>query len=676
MGTSARLLRSAPEQEPYRDCSGTTIGPAGRFLMALRHSDIESPADALFRQALAHHRESRNLEALAAYERVLQMQPRHVPALTALSFLALQSNDAERARRLTSAVLEADASNGVAHLLHGHAQLQLGRPMAALASYERASASQPDLAEAHFYLGNVQSELGRHAEAVVSYEQGLRITPRAAEIHNNRGNSLYSLGRYAEAIDSYNHAIDAMPQSAEPYFNRGVALFELKRFGAALSSYDEAIALEPGYAEAHLNRGNVLKRLDQPEAALAGYARAIELEPDYADAHCNRGNVQSELRRVDEALASYDAAISIAPGYADAHCNRGNLLADMMRFEEALQSFDRAIAANPEYAQAYFCKSLVSLLLGDWENGWRDFEWRWKNEHCASSREKREFSQPLWLGEEPLAGRTILLHGEQGFGDIIQFCRYATLVAARGARVILEAPRSLANLLRSLQGIAQVMTRGEAPPHFDYHCPLLSLPLAFGTTPATIPARTPYLRSRDARAKYWRDKLGERTKPRVGLVWSGGFRPDQPELREVNKRRNMPLTEMAALMRPGLEFYSLQKGEPADTELAQLQANGSIGPLIDFTGELNDFEQTAALIEQLDLVISVDTSAAHLAGAVGKPVWILNRLDTCWRWFLDRTDTPWYPTARIYRQERAHDWTGVVSRVREDLGRLAESGSI
>jgi tetratricopeptide (TPR) repeat protein len=643
--------------------------------MALMDSGTESSADVFFSQALAHQRDSRNEEARVAYERVLQMRPHHVPALTFLSVIALQSNNPERAIQLTATAIEVDPSNAVAHLMQGHAHLQLERRMAALACYERAGTLQPELAEAHFHQGNVQSDLGRHAEAIASYERGLRITPRAAEMYNNRGNSLRILKHYAEAICSYDQAIAAMPQIAEPYFNRGLALHELKRYEAALASYDAALAIRPEYAEAHLSRGNALERLHQPEAALVSFSRAIELKADYAEAHCNRGNVLSGLGRLDAALASYDAAISIAPAYADAHCNRGNLLGDMMRFEEALQSFDRAIAVDPGYAQARFCKSLVSLLLGDWDCGWREFEWRWTNEHCASSREKREFSQPLWLGEQPLAGRTLLLHSEQGLGDIIQFCRYATLVAERGARVVLEAPPSLANLLRSLQGVAQVVVHGEMLPPFDYHCPLLSLPLAFGTTPATIPAQLSYLRSSAARATYWRDKLGERNRPRVGLVWSGGSRPDQPELWAVNDRRNIRLTEMAALMHPGLEFYSLQKGEPAESELTKLKVNGWNGPeLIDFTGELHDFEETAALIEQLDLVISVDTSTAHLAGAVGKPVWILNRFDTCWRWFLDRTDSPWYPTARIYRQHRARDWSDVVSRVRADLARFADSG--
>jgi hypothetical protein len=641
------------------------------------NTGIEAVADGFFRQALAHHRAERIEEARAAYEKVLQFQPRHVAALTFLSMIALQSKDPKRALRLAAEALQSDPSNAAAHLMQGNAHFDLQRPTAALASYERAIAPKPDLAEAHFRRGNVLSDLGRHQEAVVSYDRALALTPQAAEVHNNRGNSLRILKRYAEAVDGYGRAIAAAPCIAEPHFNQGLALYELDRPTEALASFDRAIALRPEYAEAHLSRGNALKRLSQPQAALASYQRAVQLKGDYAEALCNQGNVQSELGRFDAALASYDAAIAAAPGYADAHCNRGNLLGDMMRFEEALQSFDLAIAADPGYAQARYCKSLVSLLLGDWESGWRDFEWRWENPHCASIKERRNFPQPQWLGAEPLEGRSILLYGEQGLGDVIQFCRYATLVAERGARVILQAPRALGNLLRSLPGVAQVVAPGEPLPHFDFHCPLLSLPLAFHSTPATIPARVPYLRSSIGKSQQWRDKLGAAAKPRVGVVWSGGFRADQPELWAVNNRRNIPLAEMAGLIHPGMEFYSLQKGEPAESELAQCKAGAGAAPeLIDVARELHDFEDTAALIEQLDLVISVDTSTAHLAGALGKPVWILNRFDTCWRWFLQRTDSPWYPTARIYRQERPHDWSGVVGRVRADLARFAATGVI
>ena len=277
----------------------------------------------------------------------------------------------------------------------------------------------------------------------------------------------------------------------------------------------------------------------------------------------------------------------------------------------------------------------------------------------------------MWLGDGTLAGKTILLHCEQGLGDSLQFCRYTTLVARLGARVVLEVPPALRNLFAALDGVAELVVLGDPLPHFDCHCPLMSLPLAFGTTLTTIPADAPYLRADAAKVLRWRQRLGERRRPRVGLVWSGGFRPDQPELWAVNSRRNVPLSMLASLAGLALDFYSLQKGQPAEAELARLTASGWDGPHIaDVSAELGDFSDTAALIEALDLVVSVDTSTAHLTGALGKPVWILNRFDTCWRWLLDRTDSPWYPTARLYRQPTAGDWGAVLAQVRADLAAL------
>ena len=279
-----------------------------------------------------------------------------------------------------------------------------------------------------------------------------------------------------------------------------------------------------------------------------------------------------------------------------------------------------------------------------WCLAFREFEWRWENEHCVTRREKRSFAQPLWQGAECLEGKSIFVHSEQGLGDTIQFCRYVPLLAARGATVIVEAPPPLRQLLQDLSGVAQCIVRGDVVPSFDYYCPLLSLPLAFGTMLDTVPATAPYLRARPERVRYWETWLGESTRPRVGLVWSGGFRADQPELWGVNERRNIPLGLLAALKHPQIEFFSLQKGQPAEDELTALLARGWEGPsIVDLTRDLIDFEETAALIEQLDLVISVDTSTAHLAGALGKPVWLLNRFDTCWRWLRDRGDSPLVP---------------------------------
>jgi tetratricopeptide (TPR) repeat protein len=631
-----------------------------------------SPVERKFQEALALHQQSRFAEAQSAYGQVLHWQPRHVQALTFLGAIALESGEVPRALELMQKALEADPSGVAAHLLHGHALAQIKRHEEAVASYDCAIALRPDLADAHFCRGNALHELGRHADALASYDQALAHKPGAPEIHNNRANALRRLGKNETAIAGYQRAIELSPQLAEAYFNRGLAQHELKRHEAALASYDEAIAVDAGHAEAHCSRGTTLHVLQRPHEALASFDRAIAIRPNHARAYSNRGNVLAALDRLDEALASYDRALALAPDDPDIHCNRGNLLGDLGRHGEALASLDQAIALDPHHALAHFSRSFVHLARGDFERGWRDFEWRWKNAHCVTSRERRTFREPLWLGDAPLAGKTILVYCEQGLGDTIQFCRYAALLEKRGARVIFEVPRALQSLFGGLQGVSHLLTQGEPLPPFDYHCPLMSLPLALKTTMQTIPSSVPYLRADPERMRRWSDKLSVRTRPRVGLVWSGGLRPDQPELWAVNNRRNIPLAKLARLKRGDVEYHSLQKGQPAENELAALQADDSAGPAVfNHAHELGDFAETAALITQLDLVISVDTSTAHLAGALGTPVWVLNRFDTCWRWLLNRADSPWYPTLRLYRQQRAGDWDGVVQAVRRDLAGFA-----
>jgi tetratricopeptide (TPR) repeat protein len=587
-----------------------------------------------FREALALHREARLDDAAAAYRRVLERQPRHVHALNFLATIAYQADDFEQAQELASRALEVD----------------------------------PKYVGAHFIRGKALERLGRHAQAVLSYDEVIALDATLAEAHNNRGNALRCLNRHEAALLSYERVIALLPDLPEPHFNRGLALHGLNRYDAALASFDRALDLEPRYAEAHYARGNVLKDLRRLGAALASYDQAIAARAEYAAAFVNRGNVLAELERFAAALASYDRAIALDPDHADAHCNRGSLLSDLGRHEEALASLDRALAIDPEHALAHFMRAFVCLVRGDLLTGFREFEWRWRCAQCVTSREKRDFAQPQWSGAESLDGKTILVHCEQGLGDTIQFCRYVQPLAAKGARVVFEVPPALRGLLASLDGVSHWVLRGEPLPPFDTHCPMLSLPLAFATTLATVPCATPYLRASRERLHYWQHKLGARTRPRVGLVWSGGSRPDQPELWAVNRRRNIPLALLAALKHPGIEFHSLQKGQPAEGELDELLANGWDGPaLVNHTAELSDFAETAALIEQLDLVISVDTSTAHLAGALGKPVWLLNRFDGCWRWLCDRSDSPWYPSLKVYRQTQRGDWDGVIRRVRVDL---------
>jgi tetratricopeptide (TPR) repeat protein len=633
----------------------------------------ESVSDARFREALALHRQSRFDEAATAYRRVLECNPRHAQALTFLGVIAFQSNQFERALGFANGALELDPHSAATHLIQGHCFARLNQFEAAVGSYDRAIALNPDFADAHRHRADILDQLGRHLAALSSYDKALELQPDTAEIHNNRANALRGLQRYEAAIVGYDRAIALAPHLPEPYFNRGLAQHELKLCDAALLSYDRAISINPRYAEAYYSRANVLKDMRRLNAALSSYDQAVELRSGYAEAYVNRGNVLGELERFDAALASYDSALSLTPGYADAHCNRGILLSGLQRDRDALHSLDRAIAIDPNHALAHFTRSLVYLVLGDLQNGWREFEWRWNNEHCVTSREKRNFRQPLWLGDEPIGGRTILVHCEQGLGDTIQFSRFVKLLAERGATVIFEVPESLYELLRgSLEGVALWVRRGEPLPPFECYCPLLSLPLAFETTLETIPSEIPYLRADPRRVQYWRERLGARTGLRVGVVWSGGVRPDLPELQPLNDRRNIPLRKLAALKLANIEFVSLQKGQPAEGELAELKASCWEGPeLLDHTRELHDFGETAALIEQLDLVISVDTATVHLAGALGKPVWMLDRFDACWRWLRDRSDSPWYPSVRLYRQRQRGDWEGVVQRVRRDLEHLA-----
>jgi tetratricopeptide (TPR) repeat protein len=626
---------------------------------------------AKLQQAVSYHQSGRLGRAEALYEEILRDQPRNAVALHMLGLCAAQNKNLERSVALIGKALELDPNNAIAYNNRGSALQELEQWPAALANFNRAITLQPGYAKAHYNCGRVLRELEQLDGALGSFERAVAIKADYAEAHSGRGLVFYELGRLAESLTSYDRAVAADPNLAEAWFSRGVLLKRLGQKDEALASYDRAIAVQDEYAEAHFNRGNLLHELGRRDAALASFERAIAIRPHYAQAHCNRAVILQEVNQLAEALASLDRAIDIEPAYTEAHLNRGVVLHELQRLDAALASYDKAIAIDPEFPEAHFYRSLTLLLAGDFERGWVDHEWR---SRCKGASKVQEASQaPQWHSRktESLAGKTVLLRAEQGLGDTIQFCRYATAVAELGATVILEVQRPLMSLLAGLEGASRVIGQGDALPGFDHQCTLMSLPLAFGTTVSSVPAAVPYLRSSAEKLDFWKEKLGDRRKARVGLVWSGGFRAGRPELWPVNDRRNIPLAKLAPLRHADIEFISLQKGRPAESELAELTYVGWDGPaLTDFSPLLNDFSDTAALIEQLDLVISVDTSTAHLAGALGKPVWILNRFDSCWRWLTQRTDSPWYPTARLYRQERASDWDGVVERVRADLMRM------
>jgi tetratricopeptide (TPR) repeat protein len=513
--------------------------------------------------------------------------------------------------------------------------------------------SQPRYdAIAWYNRGNALQDLGRFDEAVISYDQAIALKPGLAEAYNNRGNALQNLKRLDEAVASYDRAAMLKPDYIEAYYNRGTALQSLMRFEAALASYDKAIAHKPDHAEAHNNRGAPLRELRRLDEAITSYDKAIALRPEFAEAHNNRGNVLHTLKRLDEALAGFDTAIALKPDFAMAHYNRANVLRDLMRLDEALASFDKAVVLKPDYIDAHYNQGHCFLLMGRFERGWPQYELRnWKADGV------KPYLRPLWSGKEDIVGKTLFIYCEQGVGDTLQFCRYGKLVKALGASIIMSVQDSLLELLAQMKpDIGTIVGHNEIPSAFDYRCPMMSLPFALGTTLATIPEPARVVADQNLQ-KTWDARLPPRAKPRIGVVWNGN-----PEHKN-DHNRSMDLATLSPLFSADAHWISLQK-EIRQGDAALLRRL----PQVAFFGdELKDFSTTAAIIDRLDLVITVDTAAAHLAGAMGKPVWILLPYVPDWRWLLDRDDSPWYPTARLFRQDETRVWDNVIARVKDEL---------
>jgi tetratricopeptide (TPR) repeat protein len=598
--------------------------------------------------------------ALANYDRALKLQPDSVEALNNRGVTLQKLRLFEEALASYNRALANRPSDVEALYNRGNALKELKRFEEALASYDRALASRPRFVEALSGRGNALNELKRFDEALTSYESALALQPHSAEILYNRGNSFQKLKRFDEALTSYNHALSQRPDLVEALTNRGNVLSALKRFDEALASYNRALALRPSDVETLYNRGNALRELKRFETALDSYESALALRPDFVEALSNRGSTLKDLKRFDEALESYESVLAIRPDYVDALCNRALTLKELKRFDEALANYDRALKVQSDDAEAHYSQALCLLLTGELERGWEKSEWRWQLEQMK--RENRRFSQPLWLGAEGVANKTIFLHAEQGFGDTIQFCRYLPLVAARGARVILEVQAPLRGLVGTLVGAARTISKGDHVPDFDLHCPLLSLPLAFASRIETIPNSMPYLSAPARAVADWQTRLGPKHRPRFGLAWSGS------PLHKNDRNRSISLAALLSLLDLDATFVSLQK----DVRSEDVPILKERGDICHYGDGLKDFADTAALIANLDLVISVDTSVAHLAGALAKPVWVLLPFIPDWRWLLDRDDSPWYPTARLFRQDHTRTWDNVITRVHTALDELVQ----
>ncbi|WP_233202749.1 tetratricopeptide repeat protein, partial [Limnohabitans sp. JirII-31] len=608
----------------------------------------------LFEQGLALHKQGQLVRAKMLYEAVLKKNPKHFDALNALGVAEINFENYREAVNLISSALLENKKSAEAYYNLGLGLDGLNLKAQAIEAYDECLKLDPKNFSALNNKSKTQRDIGKYEEAIVSSSAAIAIKSDYAVAYLNRAIAFMELKQFEAAIASFDQAIGIKPGNAEAYFNRGNAQMELKQFEAALASYDRAINTKPDYADAYFKKGLTLQELKQLPTAVASYDKAISVKPDFANAYLNRGSVLSKLKQLDAALDSYNKAISIKPDFVQAYSNRAVVLKDLGQIEAALASYDEAISINPDYAGVYWNKSFTLLLSGRFEEGWKLYEWRWKHEGLGLKLPN--FSQPLWLGVESLQGQTILLHSEQGLGDTIQFCRYAKLVKALGAHVVMESPTALVPLLQGLEGVDELVARGQALPAFDYHCPLLSLPLAFKTELSTIPSSEPYLRSDKAKVKQWRAKLGRKTKPRVGLVWSGstGHTNDH--------NRSFKLEELLPYLPDGFEYVCLQK-EIREVDQEMLQQSS----IQYFGDELENFADTAALCELMDVVISVDTSVAHLSGALGKPTWVLLSYSPDWRWLLDREDSPWYGSVKLYRQDADRTWSSVLHRVSRSL---------
>jgi len=610
---------------------------------------------------------------------------------------AFQDKRPEAAAQLCREMLQDTPTHaGSLHLL-GVIEAALGHIDEAENLVRRSIALRPGFAEMHFSFAQILASAGKQDEAIEHYQKVLAIKPHhagtlvaLAALHNLRGGAACEQGRYAEAREFFEEALVLRPDFPEALNNLGVVSFEQGRYPEAAQFHERALILKPDYVAALNNLGNALKAQGQWPEAIACYRRALEVQPDLPQAQNNLGlallhgefdcaeaaacfqkvidvypayvpalthlGITYCLRGAfHEGVAIYQKALAIEPSYRDALNNLGNALRALGQIDEAIATYQRVVALKPGDPDGRHNLAMALLTAGRFEEGWREYEWRWRTPQLAPA--VRNFAQPQWQGEAG-DGRILFLHAEQGFGDTIQFCRYAPLAAERGWRIILEVQPELKRLLGSLSGVERVIARGDALPDFDRHCPLLSLPHAFSTSIDTIPAARFYLKADPKETAAWREKLSK-TKRNIGLVWTGNPRLFSLDLAAANHRRSIPLAALTPLATlPDVQFYNLQKDA---TEFPQGLS------LIDFMADCRDFADTAALIAALDMVVTVDTSVAHLAGALGKPVCLLNRFDTCWRWLQGREDSPWYPSMRVFRQAKPGDWEGGVQTLVRQL---------
>ncbi|HEX4030482.1 MAG TPA: tetratricopeptide repeat protein [Terracidiphilus sp.] len=596
-------------------------------------------------------------EAKAHFDRALVLKPKNADTHNNLGLIHMHRGEPEKAQTHYEQALRLNPDFSEAHNNLGNVFRYQKKLDEAAEHYSRALTLQPDYAGAYNNLGLILQKQGKLDAAKLHLQRALAINPKLAEAYNNLGTTLRDQGNLDEARDSYARAVALKPDYAAAHTNLGIILLQLGQLEKAVTAHEHAIALTPDFAEAHNNLGVALRELGKLDESVIANEKALALQPDFPEAHNNLGVARRDQGRLEEAEACYDKALALWPDFTEALCNKGIALKNRGSLKESRECHERAMILRPDSTEPLWNRCLLDLLGGNYSDGWRDYEIR----HRRKESKLRKFSASFWRGE-PLHGARILLHAEQGLGDSLQFLRYVPMVQAAGGLVLLDVPPGLRRLAAELPGLTALTTTGEPLGHFEWHCPLMSLPLAFGTQVDSIPARVPYLTAPEEAIRA-ADKLAWPDRGlRVGLVWSGNPKYSDDLIRSIPRHLIPSLLEVQSAC-----FFSLQLGAAAS------QVNVPQTVLIDLQSAITDMADTAALLRHLDLVIAVDTAVAHLSGALGKPTWVLLPFVPDWRWLMDRNDSPWYPTARLFRQPRFGDWHSVVQQVRSELVALAEA---
>ena len=595
--------------------------------------------------------------------------------LNRLGVSSAQSGDFESAIEFFNQAIVCNPQSWMAYCNCGKANFELKQLPQAIECFQLALTIDADSFDAHFFLGLIYTDSKKFEKALAHLDQAQALQPVNSEVLYQQGLAHHGLEQYPKSQLYFEQVLDISPLDVAAHNALGNSFQKQGNASSALLSYDKALTINAHTAVVHFNRGISLQTLKMQQEAIASYKAAIQIEPTYVLAYFNCAVALEELGQIEESLSFFDKVIALNAESHQAYVHKASIYAERCDYQEAERLYNLAIQFKPDYYEAIWNVALIQLMRGNYESGWGNFEARYQTKHGASLGVSKNLARQ-WRGQDLQAHQTILLWCEQGHGDTLQFCRYVSMVADMGVKVIFEVRPELYALLDNIDPRVSVIQSGTTIGEVDWACSIMSLPFACGTTSVEkIPAKTPYLQSTSTKRQVWRDRLGVTKTVRVGLAWSGGHRPDLPEVWEINQRRNIPLAKFALLKHPQIEFISLQKGEAPEEELINLVRDGWDGPFIrSFSEILQDYSDTAALIESLDLVITVDTSMAHLAGAIGKPVWILNRFDACWRWLYEqseehhnRSDSPWYPTARLFRQAAPDNWEIVMQQVKNAL---------